>query len=167
MWVASFAVALIVADPLVFHSQARVCGDVVRLGDVADVSTLPEALRDRAASAPVARMGAQRQILSSRVMSERARSAVPALSAWLPSSPEQWVEVDADRVSETPAPSGPTARSHEPDIIPGDTLTLRVAIGPVEIEREVYALQSGRRGRPVFVRTAEGRVLSAPVAEVE
>lgn len=168
MWVSAFAAAaVIISDPLMFHARARVPGDVVRLGDVADVSPLPEALRDRAASTPVARMGAQRQVLSSRVMSERARAAVPALSAWLLSSADQLVQVDSDMVSETPAPSAPTARPHEPDISRGDALTIRVAIGPVVVEREVHALQSGRRGRPVFVRTAEGRVLSARVADGE
>lgn len=167
MWVAVFAAVVIIADPLMFHSQARVSGDVVRLGDVADVSSLPELLRDRAASTPVARMGAHRQVLSSRLMSERARAAMPALSAWMPSSSEQWVQVDSDGILETPAPSGPAARPHEPDISPGDALTVRVAIGSVLIEREVHALQSGRRGRPLFVRTAEGRVLSASVAEAE
>lgn len=163
MWVAVF-VALIITDPLMFHTHARVPGDMVRLGDVADVSSLPESLRDRAASTPVARTGGQRRVLSSRRMSERARAAMPALSGWLPSSPDQLVQVDSDMVQEAPAQSARTASPHEPDISRGDALTIRVAIGPVVVEREVHALQSGRRGRPIFVRTAEGRVLSARVA---
>ena len=166
MWAAAVAAAALISpDPLVFRSQVRVTGDLVRLGDVADLSPLPEALRDRAASTPVARIGTHRQVLSSRLLSERARAAMPALSTWLPSSPDRPVDVEPIAAPETPTPSTLAAKPYEPDINPGDTLTMRVAVGSVVVEREVHALQSGRRGHPVFVRTAEGRVLSAPVAD--
>ncbi|HZF44360.1 MAG TPA: flagella basal body P-ring formation protein FlgA [Sphingomonadaceae bacterium] len=51
-----------------------------------------------------------------------------------------------------------------PDIDKGDELTLRSTVGPVSVERQVVALQSGRSGGRVFVRDAEGQVVSAPLS---
>lgn len=48
----------------------------------------------------------------------------------------------------------------------GDTLTLAVTSGPVRIERAVEALQTVPKGRAIFVRTADGTVLSAPLAAI-
>jgi flagella basal body P-ring formation protein FlgA len=49
----------------------------------------------------------------------------------------------------------------------GATLFYRTSEGPVVIEREVVALQPGHAGNAVFVRTEEGKVLSAPLAGEE
>lgn len=54
-----------------------------------------------------------------------------------------------------------------PDIRPGDPLFLIAHVGTATVEREVTATQPGRRGQPIFVRTADGRVLRAHVAEGE
>lgn len=54
-----------------------------------------------------------------------------------------------------------------PDVRPGDTLFLVAHVGTAIVEREVTATQPGRRGQPIFVRTADGRVLRAHVAEGE
>jgi flagella basal body P-ring formation protein FlgA len=47
----------------------------------------------------------------------------------------------------------------------GDKLTLVSTAGPVRVTREVVALQAGRAGGKVFVRDADGNVISAPLAE--
>lgn len=157
-------VAVATNEPMSFVTRAEMTGDIVRLADVADLSALPPALRDRAAAAPVARLRQAEQTLSSREVARRARAAVPALAAWLPSGPDQPILV---RRLEAPAPSAvsealpPVA----PAVRAGDPLTVRVAIGPVTVEREVHALQSGRAGQAVFVRTPEGVVLRAQLAE--
>jgi flagella basal body P-ring formation protein FlgA len=49
----------------------------------------------------------------------------------------------------------------------GAELVYRTSEGPVTVEREVVALQSGRVGQPVFVRTEEGKVLSATLSGAE
>lgn len=49
----------------------------------------------------------------------------------------------------------------------GAEVLYRTGEGPVTVEREVVALQSGRAGQPVFVRTEEGKVLTATVAGAE
>jgi flagella basal body P-ring formation protein FlgA len=59
---------------------------------------------------------------------------------------------------------GRLALSAAPDIDKGDELTLRSTVGPVSVERQVVALQPGRSGGRVFVRDAEGQVMSAPLS---
>lgn len=44
----------------------------------------------------------------------------------------------------------------------GDELTLLASSGPVAVTRQIRLLQSARPGERVFVRTADGEVLSAP-----
>ena len=51
-----------------------------------------------------------------------------------------------------------------PDVDKGDELTLLSTVGPVSVERQVVALQAGRSGGRVFVRDAEGQVVSAPLS---
>jgi hypothetical protein len=45
-------------------------------------------------------------------------------------------------------------------VMPGERLRLVVASGQARIEREVEALQSARPGQRLFVRTADGEILS-------
>jgi flagella basal body P-ring formation protein FlgA len=47
----------------------------------------------------------------------------------------------------------------------GERLILTSTVGPVRIRREVTALQPGRGGGRLFVRTGDGEILAAPVAE--
>lgn len=51
-----------------------------------------------------------------------------------------------------------------PNVDRGDELTLLSRVGPVSVERQVVALQAGRSGGRVFVRDAEGQVVSAPLS---
>lgn len=54
-----------------------------------------------------------------------------------------------------------------PTVERGQKLTLRSAAGPVVIERPVIALQSASQSdKRLFVRTADGDVISAPLAWV-
>jgi hypothetical protein len=46
----------------------------------------------------------------------------------------------------------------------GTGLTLVATIGPVRVEREVVAVQDGRAGRSMFVRDADGQVISGSFA---
>ena len=43
---------------------------------------------------------------------------------------------------------------------PGQTLLLRFVSGPVQIEREVVALQAARPGQRLFVKAGDGQILS-------
>lgn len=157
-------VAVATDDPVSFVAQAETSGDIVRLADVAELSGLPSGLRERAAAAPVARLRADDQTLSSRDVARRARAAVPALAAWLPSAPDQPIRVRrvADQTAVSAPPAAPPAA---PAIRAGDPLTVRIDIGPVTVEREVHAIQPARAGHAVFVRTPEGAVLRAHLAD--
>lgn len=149
-------------QPLVLFTRADVDGPIVRLSDVADLETLPAALRDRAARIAIHRATAGASTLSSRVAAARARAAMPALAAWLPDGTDHDIQIEAkaappndrDRTS-TLAPA--------PVVAAGDTVTVVVQVGPVTVERETRALQAGWPGRPIFVRTDEGRVLTAMI----
>jgi hypothetical protein len=62
---------------------------------------------------------------------------------------------------------GRIAAGASPSAAAGAGLVYRTSEGPVTVEREVVAVQSARAGRPVFVRTEEGKVLSATLADAE
>lgn len=51
------------------------------------------------------------------------------------------------------------------DVRPGEALFLVARVGRATVEREVSAVQAGRRGQRVFVRTGDGRVISVTLAE--
>lgn len=61
---------------------------------------------------------------------------------------------------------GPIGAADGADVAPGTGLTLRAEVGPALIERSVVALQSGHSGRRLFVKTADGSVLSVPLSIV-
>jgi hypothetical protein len=50
---------------------------------------------------------------------------------------------------------------------PGQSLTLRAAVGPVVVERSVEVLRPARPGAPVFVRGDDGDVFAAPASTAE
>ena len=64
-------------------------------------------------------------------------------------------------------PLGRLSVAEAPAVGAGDKLTLVSTVGPVRIQRAVVALQPGRNGGRVFVKAADGEVLSAPVAAEE
>ncbi|HYC68878.1 hypothetical protein [Brevundimonas sp.] len=152
-------------DPVTFRPQVSVRGDVVRLGDVADLSAVPEPLRARAVDTPVARVIGGSQSLSIRVMAARARAALPGLSPWLAIEGDGVVRITSAPIESPTAPANSPTSAPAPSVSAGDVLTLRVTVGPVTVEREVRALQAGVPGGALFVRTADGAVLRALLAE--
>ncbi len=52
-----------------------------------------------------------------------------------------------------------------PDVRAGDPLTLVARVGTATVERNVTAAQPGRRGRGIFVRTSDGRLIAVPFAD--
>ena len=67
------------------------------------------------------------------------------------------------RIDETIAAPPPALLA---DIAPGQHLVLHAKIGPVAILREVEAVQAGRLGQAIFVKTADGAVFSASAGQV-
>jgi hypothetical protein len=62
---------------------------------------------------------------------------------------------------------GRLAGTGAPPAVSGEPLIYQSREGPVTIEREVVALQTGRAGRRLFVRTPDGTVLEATLAGKE
>jgi len=50
-------------------------------------------------------------------------------------------------------------------IVPGDKLYIQVHVGPVVVQREVEALQPASPGQKLFVRSADGEVMSVRYAK--
>jgi hypothetical protein len=158
--------AVATTGPVTFVERVEIDSEIVRLADVADLSGLPPVLRERAAATPVARLRFAEQTLSSRDIVRRARASAPALAAWLPSAADRPIHVRWVR-NETPAESPVAAAPAAPAVQAGDRLTVRVNVGPVTVEREVRALQPAAAGAEVFVRTPEGAVLRARLADAQ
>src|SRR5258706_6137758 len=75
----------LVSTPLVLSADVQVRHAQVRLGDLADLSSLPARLRQRASSLKLVRLGPTQRTLSmrSRRVAERARALMPSLRPWL------------------------------------------------------------------------------------
>lgn len=85
------------------------------------------------------------------------------------------VRLAFDRVAKAPyAPVNLPARSYigrvwaplTKPIAVGTAMTLRTTSGPVTIEQAATALQPGRRGQKIFVRTADNKVFSETLGEL-
>ncbi|HEY9219055.1 MAG TPA: hypothetical protein VIO94_13465 [Phenylobacterium sp.] len=209
--------------PLIFAEAAVVDHPMITLADVADVSSLPQTIRMRAAALELARFRRPGVlVLPATVVSERLRSQLPALASWLPSGARADVVIRYRAVlapaPEAGRPTRPCQRvlraissgeavlagdlepadcGAEPRagvfrfdgpagvlravtdiaaedrvgavpasalaaVAPGQALYLQTRVGPVTVERAVEVVRAARKGEPVFVRGAEGRVFSVP-----
>lgn len=148
--------ASLLAGALVFAADATIAGDTVRLGQVADLTPLPAALRGSAAELPLARFrrDADTATVPARYLSEQARARMPVLAPWLAEA--QTGVVRLHRSVELGQP-----RIEARDIAKGDRVTLRIVAGIFTIERQGVALADARVGERLFVRTADGRVILA------
>ncbi|OLL30861.1 hypothetical protein BTH42_14895 [Burkholderia sp. SRS-W-2-2016] len=111
-----------VHTPIVFHATAHVEDARVRLGDVADIATLPAAWRDAAAALIVARLDPrnERATIPIKRLAEMARRQMPRLTGWLPN--EDLLSVDVIQARN----SGERVARDEA-IAPAGTKCLRVA----------------------------------------
>ena len=66
---------------------------------------------------------------------------------------------------EAGGPVGSALSPPEPAVGERERLTLVARSGSVTVERDVVALQAGRRGGKLFVRDMDGRVFAAPLVE--
>jgi hypothetical protein len=153
---ASAAAAL--ADPgaIVFHDRVRKSGPVFTLGDVADLTSLPDPLRLRAAPLVLIDGVMERhdRVWSHRMLASRARALMPALGPRLSQPYSGFLHIQAKEQQISASGRNPEAVSI------GDAVTTRLRIGIYMIERQGHALQPAKSGERFFVRTSDG-VLSA------
>ena len=97
--------ALLMAITIAYRPAVMATGPEVRLADIADLSALNPALRNRAAVLVVARRGRDQQtaVLDGRRIAERARAQLPALADRLPESGEVLVRWTPDAPTALPA----------------------------------------------------------------
>lgn len=83
------------ASPIRFAANADVPGPWVSLGQVADLSMLPTAMRSKAGGIELAKFGAGRSglVISSAYAASRARAQMPALAPWIGLPAEQFIRV--------------------------------------------------------------------------
>lgn len=88
-----------------FRTDAQVTSRDVRLGDIADLSSLPLELRARAADLPLLHLaaGAREIRIPESLLTERARAQMPALARYLPSAPVGQVTIRFDAAGDEPA----------------------------------------------------------------
>jgi hypothetical protein len=158
---ASLLAGLITAPPvdagqLVFANEIVARGEVLTLGQVADVRKLPANLRAQAAALPLMVRGPGGRI-EHRQLASRARSLMPALAPWLRGRFEGRLTV-ASRDAQPAMPMA-SCDGSEDDVATGDVLAVRITVGPFLIERNGVAMQDARPGERLFIRTADGNAL--------
>ena len=62
---------------------------------------------------------------------------------------------------------GPLAGLPLADVREGEPLFLRARAGAIIVERAVSALQAGKEGRRIFVRTSDGAVVAATIWDLQ
>ncbi|HEX7753428.1 MAG TPA: hypothetical protein VF440_13630 [Novosphingobium sp.] len=152
------AAVLLVAS-LAFVPIAEIRGETVRLGDVADISVLPSALRAEAAALPLARLNpdAVQASVPHSFLAAQARSRLPALAAWIPPGQSGVLALRRHVPASMPRARGASFGG----VAPGEPVALTVQAGGFRIERAGRALSAARPGERLFVRTADRQVLAA------
>ncbi|MFM2411379.1 MAG: hypothetical protein RL481_2207 [Pseudomonadota bacterium] len=148
----------VVAKTLVFADKMVARGDVLTLGQVADLQILPADLRQQASVLPLMKRAGDGSI-EHRQLASRARSLMPALSPWLRGPFKGHLALSARNVPQTMPMAN--CGSGDEAIVKGAELIVHVTAGPFNIQRDAIALQSGRPGERLFVRTTDGEVLVA------
>lgn len=140
-----------------FKEGAIVAQGPVILGQIADLSAVPESLRRRASDLVLMERPAQPAAISYQSLASRARSLMPALRPWL-----NKVQVGTLRLNgHYDAHPVELIAADASDMIEGANVTVVTRAGPFTIERRGTAVQDARSGESSFVRFADGTVVSA------
>lgn len=152
--------SVLLAGSLVFAADAVIEDDTLRLGQVADLSSLPAGLRGKADALPLARVAqtADAAVVPTAYLVGQARARMPALTRWLPPATS-----DIVRLHRTVPASAPTVQATE--VRNGDIVSVRIVADGFAIERQGTALADAHPGERLFVRTAEGQVILAHCPE--
>jgi hypothetical protein len=156
---ASSIIALALAGSVSLVPTAMVRGDVLRLGDVADISQLPMPMRDRASRLELMNLPENHDPVRFRGedIAARARSLLPALAPWL-------VQIKGDIVvrRRSADPLMPVAHATRTDgILKDEPVQLTISAGIYTIERRGTAMSDGQPGSKLFIRTEDGKAISA------
>ncbi len=161
---------LALGDPLAFADRVVISDPIVRLGDVADVSALPPALRSRAADLSVADLGSKTvATVSQRRIAEYARRQIPGLGPWLDTEADRVVQIRVEARKEVTASlpqSAPTCARVTRAMASGDILS-RPDLEPAScsgIERPAFRYDDRTGGLRASRAMAAGEIVSRPAA---
>jgi hypothetical protein len=156
IFIAAAAATIVVR--LTDAAQVEVSDRDVRLSDVAAIAGPNDSDLGNVVLATLAGRSATQEVSRSD-LAQLIRRAVPR--AEIVGELSGRIRVHAQSA---PTSEAASTYSDEPQVRRGDKLTLNAAVGPVDIQREVVALQSAsRRHKRVFVRSSEGEVFAAPI----
>ncbi|MBU6267867.1 MAG: hypothetical protein KGN34_10025 [Sphingomonadales bacterium] len=153
------AVAVALSAALAFATDVEFRGERLRLGDVADLSPLPEPIRARAAALELARIrrGAEQVRLPSSWLAAQARARMPLLGAWLPAD----ARAATVTLHRPLRPGLPFVTSGAEGVAKGARVAVRIDAGIFHIQRDGVALADARPGERLFVLTADHQMISA------
>lgn len=152
--------ATVCTIPLAFVAQVELGGDILRLGDIADLSPLPRDLARRVGRTALLRV--DRDVLLTTVppreLAAQVQARVPLLAGCFSMSGapvviRRRIAETAPRVMTT-APAG---------ITKGEQVGVRIVSGPFAIERSGVAAGDAKPGERLFVRTGNGQLVRAVV----
>jgi hypothetical protein len=148
-------------ESVVFKPNPHIQTKTVQLGDIAELASLPQALRLRASRLVLFRMADhQKSLRVTRVqLASRARSLMPVLRFWLADLPTA-----GDIVIRRGNPSNGemiVAPGTAGKVAKGEGVTFHVRAGIFDIARNGTALQEAMTGEHLFVRTEDNTLVSA------
>jgi hypothetical protein len=156
--IGGWIVAASAAGLITFHSDVRPPQNLLRLGDVADVSVLPDALRERAVILPLLRLpkGKDDVQISTGALKSRARALIPALGPWFGEKAEGTVHVRRM----TPRATTLLAQAlTDHGVAKGDKVRVTLRTGIFTIERDAVAMSNAKPGQRFFARTTDHKAL--------
>jgi hypothetical protein len=148
------------AISLAFLAEVELRGEILHLGDVADLSSLPSALSPRLGRTALLRIDrdALHTVLPRDQLAAQVRARLPILAGCLGETGNP--VVIRRRIAET------TPRVMAADaagVVRGEKVGVRIVSGPFAIERSGLAANDARPGGRLFVRTGNGQVVRAVV----
>lgn len=149
--------AAVCATSLAFFPTVQIRGEILRLGDVADLSALPPALAERAGRTALLRVD-RRTLQTSVARSDLAAQAgarLPILAGCFNTADGDPVLIRRKTGDETPR----VRIAAEARVSKGEPVAVQIASGPFTIERSGFAAGEAGPGERLFVRTANGQVI--------
>lgn len=153
--------AAVCATSLAFFAEVELQEDILRLGDIVNLSVLPSGLAERARGTALLRVA--RDIPQTAV---RRRELAAQAGARLPILVDCFEQLDGDPVviRRKVAEAAPRVKGADASgVTKGERVAVRIATGPFTIERGGFAVGDAKLGDRLFVRTGNGQVVRAIV----
>lgn len=152
--------AAVCTIPLAFFAQVGLRGEILHLGDVADLSALPQPLARRAGGTALLRVDrdAPQTTVARNELAAQIGARLPVLAGCFAEAGDPVV------IRRAIAPAAPRVIAADTSgIAKGEKVGVRIVSGPFAIERSGIAAGDAKPGSRLFVRTGNGQVVRAIV----